>query len=148
MHETIDKSSKEWRAYNMHRISSHKRRTDRNGNLIEFRLSFEQWCAIWHASGKFDMRGRRNSCYCMARHNDIGHYEVGNVSIITQGENHSQAHKGKRNHNAKFTEDDIRDIRTLYSTGNYSLGNIADKYKVSKSNICHITTRRTWKHVA
>ncbi len=153
MHETIDKSSKEWLAYNMHRVSSHKRRTDRNGNLIEFRLSFEQWLDIWMASGKWHKRGRLKGCYCMSRHNDIGHYEVGNVKIITHSENVSEAMKGinswgENNPKSKLTEKDIRDIRALYSTGNSSRSKLAEKYNVSCSTIYRVLYRHTWKHVA
>ncbi len=201
MHKTIDKKSKAWRAYR-DQSNRCRSRIDRNGNPIEFRLSFQEWLDIWMASGKWHKRGRRKGCYCMSRHNDIGHYEVGNVSIILHSENiiegntgkivtaetrkiqskmrkgvpkpprtaeHrkkiSEANKGKimsaearkamskstrgeNNPMTKFTEDDIREIRTLYSTGEYTLTNIAEKYNVTIGNIGHITSRRTWKHVA
>jgi hypothetical protein len=54
---------------------------------IEFRLSYEQWLAIWTESGHLDERGRGPAKYCMARCGDRGAYEVGNVKIITLTEN-------------------------------------------------------------
>ena len=54
---------------------------------IEFRLSYEQWLAIWTESGHLDERGRGPAKYCMARCGDRGAYEVGNVKIITLIEN-------------------------------------------------------------
>lgn len=65
-----------------------ERRVDVNSDPIKFKLTFEEWWDIWEKSGKWDMRGRGADAYCMARHGDVGHYEVGNVSIITQSENH------------------------------------------------------------
>jgi hypothetical protein len=68
-----------------------KGRTDVDGIAIEMRLTFEQWAHIWQQSGKWEQRGRRRGQYVMARHNDRGHYELGNVSIITFGDNVRQA---------------------------------------------------------
>ena len=70
-------------------------RTDRNGDLIEFHLTFAEWLDIWKLSGKLPLRGCGAGMYCMARYNDIGHYEPGNVKIILHTENISEGHKGK-----------------------------------------------------
>lgn len=69
-------------------------RADRNGNKIEFRISFKEWWDIWQQSGKWEQRGRHKGEYVMARHDDVGHYEVGNVSIILASENVRQARLG------------------------------------------------------
>jgi hypothetical protein len=66
-------------------------KTDRFGNPVEMRLTFEEWLAIWEASGMWDQRGRLKGMYCMARIGDIGHYETGNVRIITNGDNAREA---------------------------------------------------------
>ena len=62
---------------------AHKSRAKNRG--IDFLLTFEEWKHIWDSSGK--TRGIGSDDYCMARHNDIGPYAVGNVSIITMKEN-------------------------------------------------------------
>lgn len=54
---------------------------------IGFELTFHEWWKIWKDSGKWLERGRSSHCYAMARHGDVGPYAVGNVSIITVGEN-------------------------------------------------------------
>ena len=54
---------------------------------IEFLFTFEEWIKMWEDSGKWNERGRGAKKYCMARHNDIGPYAVGNVSIQTNQEN-------------------------------------------------------------
>lgn len=60
---------------------------------IEWKLTMWQWWNIWLESGKWEMRGRGRGRYCMARTNDFGPYEIGNVSIITTEQNASDAHK-------------------------------------------------------
>jgi hypothetical protein len=73
-----------------------KQRYDRNGNLIEMRLSFEEWCAVWRESGKWELRGTTKGSYCMSRKNDIGHYEIGNVFIQLHSENSRQGMLGRQ----------------------------------------------------
>ena len=64
-----------------------RKRVDRLGNQIEMRISFQEWWDIWQQSGHWHERGCFQGQYVMARHNDIGHYEVGNVSIILSTQN-------------------------------------------------------------
>jgi hypothetical protein len=54
---------------------------------IPFKLTFEQWLAIWLDSNYLDERGRGMDRYCMARFGDQGAYETGNVHVITNQEN-------------------------------------------------------------
>ena len=64
-----------------------RNRVDYYGNPIEFRMTFAEWLMVWIESGKWNQRGRKGHEYMMSRYNDIGHYEVGNVKIITNNEN-------------------------------------------------------------
>ena len=69
----------------LHRIFYHQmKNAERRG--VPFRLTFDQWLAIWKQSGH-SPGGQSNADYCMARHGDKGAYEIGNVSIITCEEN-------------------------------------------------------------
>jgi len=57
----------------------------------------------------------------------------------------------------RFTDDEVREIRETYAKDRaekkywneqrMNLGNLAEKYGVSKGAISHILTRRTYKHV-
>lgn len=89
-----------------------KGRLDAEGKPIEFRLTFEQWNAIWDDSGKYQERGRRRGQYCMARFNDLGHYEVGNVFIQLHSDNVAQGNARKAGTKARQgkTEDAKRRI--------------------------------------
>jgi hypothetical protein len=64
---------------------------------IGFELTFEEWWDIWQQSGKWEQRGKGAGKYVMARHNDVGPYAVGNVSIKTQEENIREANIGDKN---------------------------------------------------
>lgn len=82
---------------------------DKNGNLVEMRLSFDQWLDIWLTSGHWDQRGNSKGKYVMARHNDLGHYELGNVSIKLFEENCKEAHLGRAK--SQSQKDKLRNIR-------------------------------------
>ena len=64
--------------YAMHKSSAKQRG-------IPFRLTFEEWWALWQASGRWDERGRLGRQYCMARRSDQGGFEAGNVFICPTG---------------------------------------------------------------
>jgi hypothetical protein len=70
-----------------------RNKKDRNGDKVEMRLTFDEWLKIWLDSGHWHERGRAG--YVMARNGDVGHYEVGNVRIITSAENISMANTGR-----------------------------------------------------
>ena len=65
---------------------------------IEFKLTFKQWLDIWLSSGNWHQRGKSQGCYVMSRINDLGHYEVGNVFIQRQEDNHSETYHPPRNY--------------------------------------------------
>jgi hypothetical protein len=68
----------------------------RDGKLYgDFLLTYEEWWAIWEASGHYHLRGKGTGMYCMSRINDQGDYTVGNVFIQLHSDNISQAQKGK-----------------------------------------------------
>jgi hypothetical protein len=66
--------------YHKHKFNARKRG-------VAFLIAFEEWWAIWCASGKWDRRGRGRGQYVMARFGDQGAYERGNVRICLAREN-------------------------------------------------------------
>ena len=58
------------------------------------------------------------------------------------GTDHCQ---GEANCHAKLTAEDVQVIRQLHPA--VSLGELATRYGVSKTNISYIVRRRTWQHV-
>jgi hypothetical protein len=77
----------------------HKENSKRRG--IEFLLSFNEWYDFWLQSCHWHERGTKKGQYVMARHNDIGPYQLGNISIITNAENTRSASLGIKSCNFK-----------------------------------------------
>lgn len=50
-------------------------------------------------------------------------------------------------YNTKLTDDKVIDARTKYSTGNYSIRQLADDNGVHKSTMTDVIKRNTWKHI-
>lgn len=61
---------------------------------IDWQLTFEEWGAIWEASGVFHLRGKKAGQYVMARRGDVGPYSRDNVFICTHAQNVIDAHTG------------------------------------------------------
>jgi len=55
--------------------------------------------------------------------------------------------KGEENRNAKLTVQQVRQVRTLYATDNYSHRALADMYGVSSHTIGRILRCEAWQHV-
>ncbi|MEX3653908.1 hypothetical protein ABFW14_30525 [Mycolicibacterium fortuitum] len=43
--------------------------------------------------------------------------------------------------------DDVREIRQLYATGDFSQKELAQRFGVSGKSVCHIVHRKTWANV-
>lgn len=54
---------------------------------------------------------------------------------------------GETSHQAKLTETDVREIRTLYAAGNTTYKELAQKYGVGNIAIRFVVIGHTWKHV-
>lgn len=55
--------------------------------------------------------------------------------------------KGEKSNLAKLKEEDIFEIRRLYKTGFYRMGNIAKKFNIAKNTVNSIVHSYTWKHL-
>jgi hypothetical protein len=95
------------------RYSNHKACAKRRG--IPFDLTFEEWFAIWEASGHFEERGRSRHEYHMARHGDRGSYAVGNVKIITASENIKEIKGKKGRKRSPFSEEHRRRLSEAHT---------------------------------
>ena len=52
---------------------------------------------------------------------------------------------GENNGRAKLTWTKINNIRNDHATGKYTYKQLANKYNISESNICHIINNKTWR---
>ena len=55
---------------------------------------------------------------------------------------------GEQNHAAKFTEEEVRQIRSQVAAGEATINGTARAYGVDRHTIRHMIHRRTWAHVA
>lgn len=56
--------------------------------------------------------------------------------------------RGVHQHDAKLTDELVREIRARYATGGVTQAQLGSEYGVSQHAICLVTRRKTWKHVA
>ncbi len=145
-----------WRDYYNHKYDATKHRN------IPFLLSFEQWLAIWEASGHLHERGYLSGQYVMARPGDRGPYKIGNVRIVTTNQNSREA-KGRigqpwseeirekisLSHRklSPLSEAQVREIRRryVYRSQHANTLTLADEYGVAQATIWFIVTNRSWK---
>jgi Autographiviridae endonuclease len=77
----------------------------------------------------------------------LGTQEDNVRDMVTKGRARGKVAPGEQNGMAKLTNDVVREIRRRSAAGvNYS--RLASDYDVSKSLICAVVRRQTWKHVA
>ena len=55
--------------------------------------------------------------------------------------------RGETHHKAKLTENDVREIRRLRSTGEWTLDRLSKRFGVSIHNVYAIAKRKIWAHV-
>lgn len=54
---------------------------------------------------------------------------------------------GSRNKNSKLTEEEVKTIKLILKTGNKTLEELAEMFKINKRTIQDIELNRTWKRV-
>jgi hypothetical protein len=76
-----------------------------------------------------------------------------NLAWRTHAENENDKYKhgttihGERNHQAKLTEESVKKIRELHSSGQFSQKRISEMYDVSENAIFNVVHLKRWAHV-
>lgn len=107
---------------------NHSASADQRG--VPFNLTFEEWMDIWVSSGHLEDRGVTG--YVMARFNDQGGYEVGNVEIQHHTKNISEA--SRRSCVGLWSYDDI-DTAIVMFKKKYSIKHIAQHLKRTENAV-------------
>lgn len=83
-----------------------------------------------------------------------------NLEVVTPSENTAHGFRvlgrkpqlnpnpGTRNGRAKLTDDQVREIRQLYSEGGISQQKIADQFGINQTIVSGIVLRKYWRHIA
>jgi hypothetical protein len=61
---------------------------------------------------------------------------------------HGTVARGEKSGASRLTEDQVREIRTLYAPNKYGLKRLGKQFGVAVDTIRAIVTRRTWAHVS
>ena len=64
----------------------------------------------------------------------------------TNKENVTDRSRLDRQH-SKLTKNKVLEIRSLYSSGNFTQRDLADRFSISQTNISDIVNRKRWKHI-
>lgn len=153
-----------FKAYCAQAVKRTKPRRDTAGNVIEFRLTYEEWFKIWEDSGHLEERGRGVGKYCMSRYGDLGHYEIGNVFIQMFSSNSHDSCKAqpakhqrllnksssklkrsgsRMSRKEPLTLEDVKEIRANKISG-YGLIGPAMKKTAEHYGVSVSTVRRIW----
>ena len=129
---------------------------------IPFLLTLEEWLSIWESSGHLGERGVGKGQYVMARNGDKGPYAVGNVKIITTGDNAREVQQtkelrkrkgaqavGKPSNNRKLTDDQVMEIRSTYRRYSKTHGTpaLAAKFGVHYVTVWEALKGQGWQTV-
>lgn len=61
---------------------------------------------------------------------------------------HRGAKTGSLHHKSILSDEDVKEIRSLYSTTKVTQNMLAKRFSVSQSEISNITTYKKWRHIA
>lgn len=84
---------------------------------------------------------------------DRSNNSASNLRWATHSENcldkvrHGTHARGERNPSAILSRGDARMLRSLYQSGAWAIGELADIFKVSKTTVADIGKGRTWRHI-
>lgn len=89
--------------------------------------------------------GGDNPACCNPAHLFLGTQADNVHDMMAKGRNTPQV--GIANPRARLTEEDVREIRRLYATGDYAYAGIAEAFGVGETTISHVVKGDTWADV-
>lgn len=92
-----------------------------------------------HKDGCKENNSWANLEYCTQKENNLHAFRVLHRKPVRNN--------GEKGGNTKLTEDDVRQIREMYATGEYTQKEISQFFPVNDKNINNILTRKTWRHI-
>ena len=76
------------------------------------------------------------------------HLRVGtNYDNVQDRQAKNRQAKGISHGRHKLTENEVLEIKRLYSTGKYTQQELSDNFNMSRSHICNIINNKFWKHI-
>jgi hypothetical protein len=105
--------------------------------------------------GMVVMHSCNNPPCCNPAHLSVGTVAENNAYMVacgrqTTGDKRTIIPRGSRHGRALLTEDDVREIRAVYSRGGVTQKQLATKYGVGRGTVQHIVTTSasgSWRHL-
>jgi len=114
----------------------------KNENVYAHRLAYEIFVGDIPA-GYHILHSCDNPCCCNPKHLRVGT----NYDNVQDRQNKNRQAKGITHGRHKFTENEVVEIRQLYSTGNFTQQELSVIFNASRSHICNILNNKYWKHL-
>lgn len=76
----------------------------------------------------------------------LGTIAVNNTDMTSKGRD-NRAHYGEKNPKARFSVEQIKEIRMLYETKQFNQYELAERFNASQGHINNIITKRIWKQI-
>lgn len=99
--------------------------------------------------GKFILHNCDNGICVNPAHLRIGTQKENMHDMFSRGRGYKfPVRKGEQHGMAKISEEDVREIRKSYASGDVSQWDLARKYKIGQTQIGRIIKKEVWKDVA
>jgi len=66
---------------------------------------------------------------------------------VSRGRCYTGYQKGESNGYSKFSDEDVKNIRKLYATGDYTTVKLGKMYNVHRATISLMVNNKTWQHI-
>lgn len=100
--------------------------------------AIEQWW-LYHHKGEYNIADKVSTSTFGRKHSEETKLKIGKAS---KGRG-----AGENNYSSKLTEEEVIEIRRLYTTGKYFHRELSELFSVSDSSIGYIINYKTWKHI-
>lgn len=131
---------------------------DKHGYLqVQARFEKKRYCATAHRIVWFHFKGRIPDGLTINHKNgNKTDNRLENLELATRSQQtihainvlgfRPKAHSGSENGRARLSDNDVREIRSRYLSGE-SIKNLSEKYGMSYPGMCHLIKGRSWKHL-
>lgn len=119
-----------------------KRHHHYGGRGIKFLMTKDDFKFLWSRDKACDMK-----IPSIDRIDNDGNYEIENCEFIEKSENsRKDTQKGEQCNFSKLTENNVREIRTLFKNGVNQVV-LAKQFGIKQNTISRIVNNVTWKHI-
>ena len=113
-------------------------------SYLAHRLAYEAWVGPI-PDGLWVLHSCDNPPCINPEHLRVGTHQDNTDDMMSRGRDRHP--RGVANKSAKLTDEQVREMRTLYAAGNVTQVALGQKYGINQTVVSDIVRRQTWKHV-